>query len=141
MPHFLLPSHTNGWCAGVLLPSISMQSFDTDSNKTTSHCETQRQQIEIAKAAEIAPGDTLLVELPTGEKLAVYNVNGEFYATDNGCPHWGASLVEGQLCGHIIECSLHGWQFDVRTGECLTVSDRIKTYVVVVEDGVVKLEL
>ena len=116
-----------------------MQSFDTDSNNTISHPETQRQRIEIAKAAEIAPGDAILVELPTGEQLAVYNVNGEFYATENRCPHWGASLVDGQLCGHIVECSLHGWQFNVRTGECLTVSDRIKTYAVVLEDGVLKL--
>jgi len=118
-----------------------MQSFDTDSNNTISHSETQRQRIEIAKAAEIPPGDAILVELPTGEKLAIYNVNGEFYATENRCPHWGASLVDGQLCGHIVECSLHGWQFNVRTGECLTVSDRIKTYDVVLEGGVLKLEL
>jgi 3-phenylpropionate/trans-cinnamate dioxygenase ferredoxin component len=118
-----------------------MQSFDTDSNNTISHSETQRQQIEIAKAAEIAPGDAILVELPTGEKLAVYNVSGEFYAIDYQCPHRGASLVDGHLCGYIVECSLHGWQFDVRTGECLTVLDRIKTYQVVVEDGVSKLVL
>lgn len=118
-----------------------MQSFDTDSNNTISHSETQRRQIEIAKAAEIAPGDAILVELPTGEKLAVYNISGEFYAIDHRCPHWGASLVDGHLCGHIVECSLHGWQFDIRTGECLTVSDRIKTYRVVVQDDVVKLVL
>jgi len=118
-----------------------MQSFDTDSNNTINQAENQRQEIEIAKAAHISPGNSVLVELPTGEKLALYNINGEFYATDHRCPHWGASLVEGQLCGHIVECSLHGWQFDVRTGECLTASDRIKTYDVVVEDGVVKLEL
>ena len=117
-----------------------MQSFDTDSN-TINPAENQRHEIEIANAADIPPGNSVLVELPTGEKLALYNINGEFYATENGCPHWGASLAEGLLCGHIVECGWHGWQFDVRTGECLTVSDRIKTYAVVVKDGLVKLEL
>lgn len=116
-----------------------MQSFDTDSNNTISHSETQRQGIEIAKAAEIGQGDAVLVELPNGETVALFNINGEFYATDNRCPHWGASLAEGTLCGHVIECGLHGWQFDVRTGECLTVRDRIKVYDVVVEEGIVKV--
>jgi len=58
----------------------------------------------------------------------VYNVGGEFYAIDNFCPHRGARLTEGVLCGYIVECGLHGWQFDVRTGECLTVPEKIKTY-------------
>jgi nitrite reductase/ring-hydroxylating ferredoxin subunit len=66
--------------------------------------------------------------LPDGNEVAVYNVGGEFYATDNFCPHRGARLTEGVLCGYIVECGLHGWQFDVRTGECLTVPEKIKTY-------------
>src|SRR5215217_1986961 len=80
-------------------------------------------------------------ELPDGDELSVYNVDGEFYATENFCPHKGAPLSEGMLCGHIIECGWHGWQFDVRSGECLTVPERIKTYTVRVEDGLVKVEI
>ncbi|HJT30134.1 MAG TPA: Rieske 2Fe-2S domain-containing protein, partial [Pyrinomonadaceae bacterium] len=68
-------------------------------------------------------------------------VDGEFYATENSCPHRGAPLSQGALCGHVIECWLHGWQFDVRSGECLTVPDRIKTFPVKIEDGFVKVEI
>jgi nitrite reductase/ring-hydroxylating ferredoxin subunit len=39
----------------------------------------------------------------------------------------------------VIECGLHGWQFDVRTGDCLTVPEKIKTYEVMVEDGAIKV--
>lgn len=81
----------------------------------------------------------MTVELSGGREVAVYCVNGEFYATENFCPHKGAPLAAGKLCDYVVECDWHGWQFDVRTGECLTVSERIETYAVVVEDGVVKI--
>ncbi|HAF23146.1 MAG TPA: hypothetical protein DCK93_09605 [Blastocatellia bacterium] len=55
--------------------------------------------------------------------------------------HKGAPLAEGVgvLCGQVIECDWHGWQFDVRTGECLTVKERLETYEVVIEDRLVKI--
>jgi naphthalene 1,2-dioxygenase ferredoxin component len=90
---------------------------------------------------DLPSGTCISLELPDGNELAVYNVDGEFYATENFCPHKGARLTEGTLCGHIIECGLHGWQFDVRSGECLTVPDRIRTYPVTIEDGVIKVHL
>jgi len=90
---------------------------------------------------DLPAGACTSLELPDGNELAVYNVDGEFYATENFCPHKGARLSEGILCGHIIECGLHGWQFDVRTGECLTVKERIKTYEVCVKDNVVTVNV
>ena len=90
---------------------------------------------------DLQPGSCISLELPDGSELAVYNVNGEFHATENFCPHRGARLTEGILCGHIIECGLHGWQFDVRTGECLTVAEPIRTYRVTVEDRLIKVHL
>jgi hypothetical protein len=59
----------------------------------------------------------------------------------NFCPHKGARLADGILCEQVIECELHGWQFDVRTGECLTVTERLKTYEVVIEEGLIKVLL
>ena len=96
--------------------------------------------LTVGAVHDLPPGASVRVELPDGDELAVYNVDGEFYATDNSCPHRGAPLSDGVLCGHVIECGLHGWQFDVRTGECLTVPDKIRTYEVNVEDGVLKVE-
>ncbi|HET6975055.1 MAG TPA: Rieske 2Fe-2S domain-containing protein [Pyrinomonadaceae bacterium] len=90
---------------------------------------------------DLRPGDCISLELPDGNEVAVYNVDGEFYATENYCPHKGARLTEGTLCGHIIECGLHGWQFDVRSGECLTVRDRIRTYRVTLDEQLIRVHL
>ena len=106
-----------------------MQSFDT------------RQTFIVGRIEDIRPNGSISYELPDGTELAVYNVDGEFYATENSCPHRGARLTDGELCGHIVECGLHGWQFDVRSGECLTVPDRIKTYSIEVEDDLVKIHV
>ena len=95
--------------------------------------------LTIGAVDDLQPGACVRVELPDGDELVVYNVDGEFYATDNFCPHKGALLSEGTMCGHIVECGWHGWQFDVRSGECLTVRERLKTYEVIIEDGLVKV--
>jgi len=106
-----------------------MQSFDTKTD------------VIVGRIDDLRAGACVSFALPSGSELAVYNVNGEFYATENSCPHRGAPLSEGSLCGHVVECWLHGWQFDVRTGECLTVPDRIKTYEVRVEDDLIKIRV
>jgi len=117
-----------------------MQSFDTDTNDGAPP-STPTETLVVGGIEDLRPGACISVELPDGSELAVYNVNGEYYATENFCPHRGARLTEGALCGHVIECGLHGWQFDVRSGECLTVPDRIRTYRVRVEKGLVKVEI
>lgn len=113
-----------------------MQSFD---NNIVAGGE--RRELAAGLIEDLPPNQMAVVETQNGEKLALYNVNGQLYATENSCPHQGAPLTEGFLCGHIIECGLHGWQFDVRTGQCLTLDDAIKTFPVRVEDGVIKIEI
>ena len=115
-----------------------MQSFNTE----TDDAQTPggpTQTLIVSATGDLRPGACIRVELPDGDELAVFNVNGEYYATENFCPHKGAPLSEGALCGHIVECGWHGWQFDVRSGDCLTVRERLKTYEVLVEDGLVKV--
>ncbi len=106
-----------------------MQSFDTKTD------------VIIGRVDDLRPGACVSFELPDGNELAVYNVDGEYYATENFCPHRGARLTDGAFCGHVVECGLHGWQFDVRSGECLTVPDRIRTYRVTIEDHFFKVHL
>ena len=116
-----------------------MQSFDTKNNHSHAPVETNR-TLTISAATELSAGASARLELPDGNEIAVFNIDGEFYAINNSCPHKGASLSEGQICGHIVECALHGWQFDVLTGECLTVPETIRTYRVRSEDGLLKVE-
>ena len=104
-----------------------MQSFDT------------KQTLIVGRIDNFPPSACISFELPDGSELAIYNVDGEFYATENFCPHKGAPLSEGTVCGHIVECGWHGWQFDVRSGDCLTVRERFKTYEILVEGDFVKV--
>ena len=117
-----------------------MQSFDTETDDTAPS-PSPSQTLVVGGIDELPPGACIRFELPNGDELAVYNLNGEYYATDNFCPHKGAPLSEGALCGHVIECGWHGWQFDVRSGECLTVREKIRSYRVWVEEGLVKVEV
>jgi nitrite reductase/ring-hydroxylating ferredoxin subunit len=99
------------------------------------------QTITVGRIEDLGPGKSITVDLPDGSELALHNVDGEFHATSNFCPHKGAPLAMEILTGHIIECDWHGWQFDVRTGQCLTVKEQIEVYRVIVEDGVIKIEI
>lgn len=75
------------------------------------------QSHRLALAADVPPGEMVAGNLPSGRRIAIYNVEGSFYATDDLCTHGQASLVdEGSLDGCTIECGLHLGAFDVRTG-------------------------
>ncbi|MBV9959496.1 MAG: Rieske 2Fe-2S domain-containing protein [Acidobacteria bacterium] len=97
-------------------------------------------QVTVGKVADVPEGRGATVELASGAELALYHIEGKFYAIENFCPHKGAPLADGNLCGHTIECDWHGWRFDVRTGQCLTTtSGDVEAYEVVVEDGLIKI--
>jgi nitrite reductase/ring-hydroxylating ferredoxin subunit len=115
-----------------------MQSIDTHNTDVEQRANGE-ETIDAGRVEDLPEGSCKTIELPAGRELALFNVNGEFYATENFCPHQGAALSQGILCDHVIECELHGWQFDVRTGECLTVRETIGTYRVQVEEGKIKI--
>jgi len=117
-----------------------MQSFSTEPDDAQQSTENST-AFPVCPITALPPGACRRFALPNGDELAIYNVNGEFYATDNFCPHRGAALSDGAIVGHIVECGWHGWQFDVRTGECLTVTESIKTFRVKVEEGMVIVEI
>ena len=117
-----------------------MQSFNTESDDAATPVAAGR-RVVVGTINDLRPGECARLELPDGDELAVYNVDGEFHATTNFCPHKGAPLSEGALCGHVIECGWHGWQFDVRTGECLTVRETIKSYPLRIEGDMIVVEI
>ena len=71
--------------------------------------------IPIAAAAECPPG-TSIERVAGGRMVALANVDGTFHALDGLCPHQGGPLGAGVLCGTILTCPWHGWQFDVTSG-------------------------
>ena len=74
--------------------------------------------MKVATRNELRPGGKKLVEID-GRAIAVFNVDGRYYAIDDVCTHDGGPLAEGQLIGSEIECPRHGARFDVRTGRPL----------------------
>ncbi|MFQ5684459.1 MAG: Rieske (2Fe-2S) protein [Candidatus Binatia bacterium] len=74
--------------------------------------------VKVIKTSEIAPGQGRMVEVG-GKKIALFNVEGTFYAIDDTCTHRGGPLSEGALDGEKVTCPWHGAVFNVTTGEVL----------------------
>ena len=96
--------------------------------------------IEVAKKDEIPEGTGKTVDLD-GEPVAVFNVEGNFYAIHDTCRHAGGPLGEGFLEGKTVTCPLHGWQYDVTTGGVtFNPAIRVQTYKVKVEGDKILIE-
>jgi 3-phenylpropionate/trans-cinnamate dioxygenase ferredoxin subunit len=106
----------------------------------------------VAAVADLPPGSRKLFEAGN-RAIVVFNVNGEFFALNNRCPHRGGSLCHGRLTGlvesdepgeynysrrgEIIRCPWHGWEFDIRTGKSWCDPERVhvRHFPVAVEPG------
>ncbi len=98
------------------------------------------QFVKAATTDEIEPGTGKLVQV-NGLEIAVFNVGGRFYASGAVCPHEGGPLEDGTLDGDVVICPWHGFDFDLKTGECLVDSDlRVPTYPVKVEGDSIWVE-
>ncbi len=73
-----------------------------------------------ADVSEIPDPGKMLVEV-AGEMVALFHVDGQFYALDDVCTHDGGPLADGELRDHKISCPRHGAKFDIRTGAALTM--------------------
>jgi 3-phenylpropionate/trans-cinnamate dioxygenase ferredoxin subunit len=111
----------------------------------------------VATVGEIAPGERKIVDV-AGRSIGVFNVNGEFFALRNRCPHQGGPLCSGRLAGvlepglpgeyrysragELLRCPWHGWEFDVRTGQSWfdPARTRVRSYEVNVTPGAVLTE-
>ncbi len=106
----------------------------------------------IATTGEIAPGGKKLVTVK-GREIGIFNVEGEYYALANRCPHAGGPMCEGRMSGLVrssgpgnyelsrngefLRCPWHGWEFDIRTGQswCHPESVKARSYPVQVVPG------
>ena len=106
----------------------------------------------VAAVGEIAPGTCKLVTVK-GREIGVFNVNNEYFALINRCPHQGAPLCRGEILsrleskspgqyelthrGEMLRCPWHCWEFDIHTGLswCEPDSVQARTYAVEVEPG------
>ena len=114
-------------------------------------------QWPVARASELPPGERRLVEVK-GHSIGVFNVNGEFIAVLNLCPHELAPVCRGRVGGttlpsppgtfrwgregEILACPWHGWEFDLLTGKALADQRvRLRRYPVTVTDDTIYITL
>ncbi len=95
-------------------------------------------------ADELFDGDIKGAILPDGTRIAIYNLNGAYYVTDDTCTHEAASLSdEGMIDGASVICGWHLCGFDIASGAA-TVSpctEPLRTYPVKIVDGRIHVEL
>lgn len=97
--------------------------------------------VRVAGTADVASGGGIVAEV-NEKALAVFNVDGTYYAIDNTCIHRGGPLGEGELEGDTVTCPWHGWQYSVKTGVSINnPSACVKSYPVKVEGTDIKVEL
>jgi nitrite reductase (NADH) small subunit len=97
------------------------------------------QFVKVASTAELQPGSAMTVAV-NGVEIALYNVAGKVYATDNTCLHQGGPLGEGMLNGEVITCPWHMWEYNVCTGEKIgDGSVKVSTYPVEIDGSDIKV--
>ena len=111
--------------------------------------------INVLKTTDLASGQMKAVTVE-GQEILIAQIDDKYYATSNVCPHRGGKLSDGKLEGTIIECPVHGSQFNLANGQVmrrvgggftgkllglLKVISNIKTYIIEVEGDSIKLEV
>jgi nitrite reductase (NADH) small subunit len=119
----------------------------------------QQSEHVVCKVEELPPGGRKIVQVRR-QQIGVYNVNGTYYALHSMCPHQFGPLCHGpvggeMICnaqtrwhfewtrnGEILSCPWHGMEFDLTTGQSLTLKDmHVRTYPVRVVDGEIRVQL
>ena len=77
--------------------------------------------VKIATVDEVPINGSTLVEVD-GIRIALFNLNGAYYAIEDVCTHDGGPLVEGEIVNeNQVQCPRHGARFDIRTGAALSL--------------------
>ncbi|MBI2659057.1 non-heme iron oxygenase ferredoxin subunit [Candidatus Woesearchaeota archaeon] len=89
--------------------------------------------VRVAGTGDLKPGECKAVNA-NGTEIALFNVDGEFFAVSNTCLHRGGPLGEGMLEGDVVTCPWHGWRYNVKTGQnAMIPTAKVQTYQVKVE--------
>tara|TARA_B100000902_G_scaffold315603_1_gene306690 strand:- start:1722 stop:2039 length:318 start_codon:yes stop_codon:yes gene_type:complete len=99
-------------------------------------------KIKVFNKSELGINQSKVVNI-NEKAVAVFNVEGEFFAINDLCSHADASLSEGEVYDCKVECPLHGAEFDLKTGEALTppASKAVDCYKVTTDDDSIYIEV
>ena len=98
--------------------------------------------IKIAAVSDVPPGQAALFTVE-GQRIALFNVEGTYYAIGDTCTHRGGPLSEGAVQGTQVTCPWHGADFDLKTGAALGLPAQqgVPSYKIVVEGDDIKVEV
>lgn len=96
----------------------------------------------VASKSDVSSGQCISVDV-SGQQVALFNVEGKYFAIGGTCTHRGAPLAEGQVDSMTVTCSWHGAKFDLGTGAVVAppAPTGVPVYDVVVEDDDIKIEI
>jgi len=89
-----------------------------------------REYVRVCCTDEISEGEPRCFELPDGNRIAVFRLGDDFYATSDKCTHGNASLSDGWQEKDVIECPFHGGSFNIKTGKAVNFPciEPVRTY-------------
>jgi len=98
--------------------------------------------VKIAETKDLTPGQAAAFDVE-GQKIALFNIEGTFYAIGDTCTHRGGPLSEGSVAGTTVTCPWHRADFDLKTGAVMRppAPQGVPSYRVVIEGGDVKIEI
>ena len=102
--------------------------------------ESKIEYVEIAPADDLPNGERLFVEIE-GKPLVIFNIAGQFFSIGDVCSHDDGPVGEGDIEGYNITCPRHGAEFDVRTGQVVSMPAvvDIPAYPVKVVEGMIQV--
>ena len=98
--------------------------------------------VKIVETKDLPPGQAAAFELE-GQRIALFNVEGTFYAIGDTCPHRGGPLSEGSVVGTTLTCPWHGADFELKIGAVMRppAGQGVPSYRVVIDGGDVQIEI
>jgi len=96
--------------------------------------------IDVAKVDELTPGNRKIITTDVAE-IAIFNLDGEFFAIEDVCTHDGGELATGACDSDQIICPRHGARFCIRNGKALTppAYEDIETFPVRIKEGMIQI--
>ena len=99
------------------------------------------EKVKVGSVGDITEGTPKLVEA-NGKQIAIFKVGGKFFAISNVCAHAGGSLADGVVSEDVVTCPLHAWEYNIKTGESLTMPGaKVEQFKVIVENDEIYVEV
>lgn len=98
--------------------------------------------IKVAKLTNLKDKEFISLSI-LGRKIGIFkNSDGSLFVTETGCKHQGADITQGKRCGDVFTCPRHGWEYNIKNGNCLNhESVSLRKYDYIIEGDDIKISL